>query len=222
MIDAAKLRHLQTYDPFEYKVVKELGPVRVNEDMQGNKVELPGEEKVLMKGILQKADTLNQNGRIYPLAVLEREVRNYQKFIIENRAVGELDHPDSSVVNLKNVSHVIREAYIENGTVVGTIEVLHKTPSGAILKGLVEHGVKLGISSRGVGSTRKQGEYHMVQDDFQLICWDMVSEPSTPGAFMIPEGRLIEASELQRVFNRSDRIDRAINDVLSCVRAHGA
>lgn len=222
MMDTAKLRHLQTYDPFEYKIVKELGPVRVNEDMQGNKVELPGEEKVLMKGILQKADTLNQNGRIYPLAVLEREVRNYQKFIIENRAVGELDHPDSSVVNLKNVSHVIREAYIENGTVVGTIEVLHRTPSGAILRGLVEHGVKLGISSRGVGSTRKQGEYHVVQDDFQLICWDMVSEPSTPGAFMIPEGRLIEASELQRVFNRSDRIDRAINDVLSCVRTHGA
>lgn len=217
-MDASRLRHLQTYDAFEYQVIKEQGPARVNEDQQGNRVELPGEEKILMKGILQKADTLNQNGRIYPLAVLEREVRNYQKFIIENRAVGELDHPDSSVVNLKNVSHVIREAYIENGTVVGTIEVLHKTPSGAILRGLVEHGVKLGISSRGVGSTRKQGEYHVVQDDFQLICWDMVSEPSTPGAFMIPEGRTIEASELARVFNRSDRIDRAINDILSCVR----
>lgn len=217
-MDATKLRYLQSADPFEYKVIKEQGPAFVNEDPQGNRIELPGEEKVLMKGILQKADTLNQNGRIYPLAVLEREVRNYQKFIIENRAVGELDHPDSSVVNLKNVSHVIREAYIENGTVIGTIEVLHKTPSGAILKGLVEHGVKLGISSRGVGSTRKQGEYHVVQDDFQLICWDMVSEPSTPGAFMIPEGRLIEAHELQRVFNRSDRIDRAINDILSCVR----
>lgn len=217
-MDASKMRHLQTYDPFEYKVIKEQGPARVNEDQQGNRVELPGEEKVLMKGILQKADTLNQNGRIYPLAVLEREVRNYQKFIIENRAVGELDHPDSSVVNLKNVSHVIREAYIENGTVVGTIEVLHKTPSGAILKGLVEHGVKLGISSRGVGSTRKQGEYHVVQDDFQLICWDMVSEPSTPGAFMIPEGRVIETAELARVFNRSDRIDRAVNDILACVR----
>ena len=79
-----------------------------------------------MKGILQKADTLNQNGRIYPLQVLEREVRNYQKFILENRAVGELDHPDSSVVNLKNVSHVIREAYLEGPTVMGTIEVLGK------------------------------------------------------------------------------------------------
>lgn len=217
-MDASKLRHLQTYDLFDYKVIRERSPASVNEDMHGNKVEIAGDEKILMKGILQKADTLNQNGRIYPLAVLEREVRNYQKFIIENRAIGELDHPDSSVVNLKNVSHVIREAYIENGTVVGTIEVLHKTPSGAILKGLVEHGVKLGISSRGVGSTRKQGEYHVVQDDFQLICWDMVSEPSTPGAFMIPEGRLIEAAEYRKLFNRSDRIDRAINDVLACVR----
>ena len=170
----------------------------------------------MMKGILQKADTLNQNGRISPLAVLEREVRNYQKFIIENRAVGELDHPDSSVVNLKNVSHVIREAYIENGTVIGTIEVLSKTPSGAVLAGLVESGIKLGISSRGVGSTRKQGEYYVVQDDFQLICWDMVSEPSTPGAFMIPEGKLIEAAELKHVFNRTDRIDRILNEILSC------
>ena len=149
--------------------------------------------------------------------MLDREVRNYQKFIIENRAVGELDHPDSSVVNLKNVSHVIREAYMENGgAVIGTIEVLDKTPSGAILKGLVESGIKLGISSRGVGSTRKQGEYYVVQDDFQLICWDMVSEPSTPGAFMIPEGKAIDADELREVFKRSDRIDRVLNEILSC------
>ena len=179
---------------------------------------VPAGHKILMKGILQKADTLNQNGRIYPMAVLEREVRNYQKFIIENRAVGELDHPDSSVVNLKNVSHVIREAYLENGTVLGTIEVLHKTPSGAILAGLVESGIKLGISSRGVGSTRKQGDYYVVQDDFQLICWDMVSEPSTPGAFMIPEGKLIESAELKQVFNQTDRIDRVLNDILSYKR----
>lgn len=215
MTDALKLRRLETYDVFDYSVIREREPVKIVEDSQGNRLEVPGEEKILMKGVLQKADTLNQNGRIYPIAVLDREVRNYQKFIIENRAVGELDHPDSSVVNLKNVSHVVREAYIENGTVFGTIEVLHKTPSGGTLKGLVEHGVKLGISSRGVGSTRRQGEYYVVQDDFQLICWDMVSEPSTPGAFMIPEGKLIEAAELKRVFSRTDRIDRALNDVLS-------
>jgi len=215
MTEASKLRRLETYDAFDYKVEKvELPPVL--KEVDGKQVEVPGGRKILMKGILQKADTLNQNGRIYPMAVLEREVRNYQKFIIENRAVGELDHPDSSVVNLKNVSHVIKEAYIENGTVLGTIEVLDKTPSGAILAGLVEHGVKLGISSRGVGSTRKQGEYYVVQDDFQLICWDMVSEPSTPGAFMIPEGKLIEEAEVRRVFNRTDRIDRVLNDILSC------
>lgn len=211
----SKLRRLETYDVFDYKVVTEDLPTIVKEDVDGKKVEVSGGKKVLMKGILQKADTLNQNGRIYPLQVLEREVRNYQKFIIENRAVGELDHPDSSVVNLKNVSHVIREAYIENGTVMGTIEVLGKTPSGATLQGLVESGIKLGISSRGVGSTRKQGEYYVVQDDFQLICWDMVSEPSTPGAFMIPEGKVIEEAEFRQVFNRTDRIDRVLNDILS-------
>jgi hypothetical protein len=170
--------------------------------------------KIMMKGVLQKADTLNQNGRIYPTEILKREVRNYQKFILENRALGELDHPDSSVVNLKNCSHVIREAYIDNGVVYGTIEVLDKTPSGAILKGLVESGIKLGISSRGVGSTKKENDYHIVQDDFQLICWDMVSEPSTPGAFMLPEGKSINPNELKKIFNKSDRIDRVLNDLL--------
>lgn len=215
MTDLSMLRRLETHDLFDYKVIKESLPP-VLKEVDGKTIEVAGGHKIMMKGILQKADTLNQNGRIYPLAVLEREVRNYQKFIIENRAVGELDHPDSSVVNLKNVSHVIREAYIENGTVIGTIEVLSKTPSGAVLAGLVESGIKLGISSRGVGSTRKQGEYYVVQDDFQLICWDMVSEPSTPGAFMIPEGKLIEAAELKHVFNRTDRIDRILNEILSC------
>jgi len=195
------MRLLNSYEIFEYT------PEMIKES-----VEKTG--KILMKGILQKADTLNQNGRIYPHAVLDREVRNYQKFIIENRAMGELDHPDSSVVNLKNASHVIREAYIENGTVFGTVEILDKTPSGAILKGLIEHGVKLGISSRGVGSTRKQGDYYIVQDDFQLICWDFVSEPSTPGAFMLPEGRQIDESELRKVFSKSDRIDRILNELL--------
>jgi hypothetical protein len=200
------LRLLNSYEIFDYT------PEMIKESMEKNG------GKILMKGILQKADTLNQNGRIYPLAVLEREVRNYQKFIIENRALGELDHPDSSVVNLKNASHVVREAYIENGTVFGTVEILDKTPSGAILKGLVESGVKLGISSRGVGSTRKQGDYYVVQDDFQLICWDYVSEPSTPGAFMIPEGRRIEEGDLRSLFNRTDRIDRVLNDILSYKR----
>lgn len=196
------LRLLNSYEVFDYT------PEMIKESIDKN------DGRILMKGILQKADTLNQNGRIYPLSVLDREVRNYQKFIIEKRALGELDHPDSSVVNLKNASHVITEAHIDNGTVFGTVEILHKTPSGAILKGLIESGVKLGISSRGVGSTRKQGDYHVVQDDFQLICWDFVSEPSTPGAFMLPEGRRIDQSELRKVFSKSDRIDRVLNEIL--------
>lgn len=196
------LRLLNSYEVFDYT------PDMIRESREKNN------GKVIMKGILQKADTLNQNGRIYPMDVLQREVRNYQKFIVENRALGELDHPDSSVVNLKNVSHIVKEAYIEGGVVYGSVELLD-TPSGKILQSLVESGVKLGISSRGVGSTKKQGDYFVVQDDFQLICWDYVSEPSTPGAFMLPEGRKIESSELQKVFNRSDRIDRIVNDIIA-------
>lgn len=169
--------------------------------------------KILMKGILQKAETLNQNGRIYPRHILEREVRNYQKFIIENRALGELDHPDSSVVNLKNASHIVKEAYLKEDVVYGSIELLD-TPSGKILQSLVESGVKLGISSRGVGSTARKGEHQVVQDDFQLICWDMVSEPSTPNAFMMAEGKNITNDDLRKVFNKQDRINRIVNDIL--------
>ena len=199
---AQELKLLNSYEVFDYtpEMIKE------SREKHGG--------KIVMRGILQKSDTLNQNGRIYPEHVLEREIRNYQKFIAENRALGELDHPDSSVVNLKNVSHVIKEAYLEKGVVYGTVELLD-TPSGKILQSLVESGVKLGISSRGVGSTKKQGDYHVVQDDFQLICWDYVSEPSTPGAFMLPEGKTIQPHELRSIFNRSDRIDRVMNDILS-------
>lgn len=170
--------------------------------------------KIIMKGILQKADTLNQNGRIYPKPILEREVRNYQKFIKENRALGECDHPESSVVELKNASHIVREAYMEGDICMGTVELLD-TPSGKILQSLVESGVTLGISSRGVGSTRRDGDYDVVQDDFQLICWDYVSEPSTPGAFMMREGREISEHDLRKHFKRSDRVDRIFNDILA-------
>jgi hypothetical protein len=169
--------------------------------------------KLVMKGVLQKADTLNQNGRVYPEVILDREVRNYQKFIRENRALGECDHPDSSVVELKNVSHIVREAYMESGVCYGLVELLD-TPAGKILQSLVESGVTLGISSRGVGSTRRQGDHDVVQDDFQLICWDFVSEPSTPGAFMMREGKEIDESELDKHFNPTDKIDRIFNEIL--------
>jgi hypothetical protein len=169
--------------------------------------------KIVMKGILQKSETLNQNGRVYPRPILEREVRNYQKFIRENRALGECDHPDSSVVELKKVSHIIREAYMDGDVCYGTVELLD-TPCGKILQSLVESGVTLGISSRGVGSTKRDGDSQVVQDDFQLICWDVVAEPSTPGAFLMAEGKKIDPAELKRVFTKDDRIDRIFNDII--------
>lgn len=169
--------------------------------------------KLILRGVLQKCNTLNQNGRIYPRSILEREVMNYQKFIKERRALGECDHPDTSVVELKNASHLVTSAQMDGDNVVGTIEILN-TPTGNILKNLIEAGVTLGISSRGVGSTRQDGNNQVVQDDFQLICFDMVSEPSTPGAFMIREGKSISKDDLAKHFTQSDKIDRIFNDIL--------
>lgn len=192
---------LTDWTPFEY--TKEM----IQESRDQN------DGKILMKGVLQKADTLNQNGRVYPEVILDREVRNYQKFIKENRALGECDHPDSSVVELKNVSHIVREAYMDGSVCYGVVELLD-TPAGKILQSLVESGVTLGISSRGVGSTKREGDHQVVQDDFQLICWDFVSEPSTPGAFMMREGKEISDEELNKHFNFTDRVDRIFNDIL--------
>ena len=124
---------------------------------------------------------------------------------------GNCDHPDSAVVSLVNVSHVVREARMEGDIVYGTIEILN-TPKGKLIKSLIEDGVTLGISSRGVGSVQNVNGNAVVQDDFQLICFDMVSEPSTPGAFMLSEG--INRSDLDRVFNLTDKIDRIFNDIL--------
>ncbi len=169
--------------------------------------------KLILKGVIQRSETVNQNGRIYPRSILEREVMNYQKLIKENRALGECDHPDSSVVELKNVSHIVREAYMDGDTVFGSIEIL-ETPKGKIIQSLIESGVTLGISSRGVGSTRRQGDTQIVQDDFQLICFDMVSEPSTPGAYMLSEGKTVDRKELDNFFTKSDKIDRICNDIL--------
>jgi hypothetical protein len=197
----SNIKLITSWQPFEYdsKMIAE------------SRLENGG--KIVMKGILQKANTLNQNGRIYPLPILDREVRNYQKFIQENRALGECDHPESSVVELKNASHIVREAYMDGDICYGTVELLD-TPSGKILQSLVESGVTLGISSRGVGSTRREGDYQVVQDDFQLICWDFVSEPSTPGAFMMREGVEVRRSDLNKVFTKSDRLFRIYNEIL--------
>jgi hypothetical protein len=139
---------------------------------------------VLVKGVLQRADAQNQNGRVYPKEILAREVKKYQQLIKERRALGELDHPDSSVINLKNVSHNIRECGWDGDDVVGVVEIL-PTPSGNILKELLKAGIRLGISSRGMGSVEQIGEGKVkVGEDFELLGWDFVSNPSTQGAFM--------------------------------------
>lgn len=195
---------LTEWRAFEYT------PEMINESKEKNN------GKIILKGVIQKSDTLNQNGRVYPRAILEREVRNYQKFIQERRALGELDHPATSVVELKNVSHVITEARMDGDVVYGTMEVLD-TPQGKVLRSLIESNITVGISSRGVGSTQNEGNHLVVNDDFQLICWDMVAEPSTPGAFMVQEARDLSKKELltlNKYFDKSDRVCRIINDIM--------
>lgn len=164
---------------------------------------------MMLTGKLQQANTENGNGRIYPYNVLVREVKNYEKLVRENRALGELDHPDDSVINLKNASHLVTSIWMEGDSVMGKVKVLD-TPSGKVLKSLVESGVKLGISSRGMGSVENRNGKTIVQDDFQLICFDFVSEPSTPEAFMVKEGKEYKTN----VFSKADRINRLLNEVL--------
>ena len=156
---------------------------------------------LILSGKIQEADVKNGNGRKYGEKILRREIEKYQGMINQNRALGELDHPDSSVINLKNVSHLVIKTWWDGPAVMAKIKVL-PTPSGKILQTLVESGVKLGISSRGLGSTHQNGGVTIVDDDFQLICFDMVSEPSTPEAFMMKEHKQLAESK-----NRLDKIN---------------
>jgi len=165
---------------------------------------------MILSGIMQMAETVNGNGRIYPSCVLQKEVKNYQKLVKERRALGELDHPEESVINLRNASHIVTACWMEEHKVMGKIKVLD-TPSGKILRSLVEGGCAIGISSRGMGSVTENNGQTIVEDDFQLICFDVVSEPSTPGAFMMKEAKNYK----NEVFTKSDRINRLLNEVLS-------
>ena len=166
---------------------------------------------MILSGKLQEADVQNGNGRIYPHRVLMREMENYSKLVNERRALGELDHPDDSVINLKNASHMITEVWWDDKNVMGKVKVLN-TPSGKILQALVNDGASLGISSRGLGSVHESTNGTIVEDDFQLICFDFVSEPSTPGAYMsISEGKSYEEPN---VFTKADKINRMLNDIL--------
>ena len=153
-------------------------------------------KSLVVKGVIQRAEAKNQNGRIYPREILEREINKYsQGPIKERRALGELDHPESSVINLQNVSHNVTKVRMVGDDVYGEVEIL-STPAGNILKELFRNGITVGISSRGMGSVQENGNGTVeVQDDFELLCFDFVSTPSTHGAFMKPAGRALQ--ELQ-------------------------
>ena len=164
-------------------------------------------EEFILAGVMQRADAENGNGRIYPLDILEREVENYKKMVRDSRALGELDHPDSPIVELKNASHLVTYIEMRGRDVLGKIKVLD-TPAGRVAKDLLKGGVKLGISSRGLGSTKQINGKTMVQEDFQLVCFDLVSEPSTTGAFMLKEG--IQPN----LFTKADKINRILNSIV--------
>ena len=166
--------------------------------------------KLIVKGVLQRAESKNQNGRVYPREVLLKEVGKYlDTNVQERRALGELDHPDSSVVNLNNASHNVVEMHWDGDDLLGTVEVL-STPAGNILKELFKSGIKLGISSRGLGSVEpmKEEDTVEVQPDFELIEFDFVSNPSTHGAFMRPVNESVQPKTPE------NNIEQIINSIM--------
>ena len=197
------------YIPFE------ISPNQINESMKENN------GKLVVKGVLQRAEAKNQNGRVYPREILVRESKKYdENFVKQNRALGELDHPDSSVVNLQNVSHNVKEMHFEGDNLVGTCEIL-TTPSGNILRELFKNGIKLGISSRGLGSVEMVQEANgdtvsKVGDDFELIAFDFVSNPSTHGAFLYPEkmNESVDNSQQGRTCGEYCRAEDIINHII--------
>ena len=186
----------------------EISRQKIDESIKENK------GRLIVKGVLQRAESKNQNGRVYPREVLLKEVSKYlDEQVAERRALGELDHPESSVVNLNNASHNVIEMHWDGDDLLGTVEVL-STPSGNILKELFKSGIKLGISSRGLGSVEpvneKNGEDGTVevQPDFELIAFDFVSNPSTHGAFMRPVNEGVEKQKPET------KVESIINSIM--------
>ena len=163
----------------------------------------------LVQGILATVEIKNGNGRYYSKELWDRELDKYNVLIKERRACGELDHPDSQVINLKNVSHNITKLWWDGDNVMGAIEIL-PTPSGNILKELIGAGIKVGVSSRGMGSLKQVGEVLEVQDDFELLCWDFVSTPSNPGSYMSPLREGLEKSNV----NPYNKVNSIITEIL--------
>lgn len=183
----------------------EFTPQQINESMVKN------EGKLVLTGVMQRCDSVNQNGRKYPVEILKREADKYKNvFIRERRALGELDHPDSPIVNLQNVSHNVVDLWWDGNDLMGKIEILG-TPSGNIARELLKAGIRLGISSRGMGSVRAIGEGKVeVQDDFEIVCWDLVSNPSTQGAFMNTLNENVSKDK-----QRFNKVHELISDIIT-------
>jgi hypothetical protein len=180
-------------------------PVKLVEGKGGN-------SNLLVEGILATAEVKNGNGRYYSRDLWEREIDKYMDSVKHNRALGELDHPDSSIINLKNVSHNIKKIWWDGDHVMGAIEIL-PTPSGNILAALFQNNIPVGVSSRGMGSLKQMGELMEVQDDFELLCWDFVSTPSNPGSYMKERGMMNE-SKTSNQHNQYTKVNSIITDIL--------
>ncbi len=193
-------------------LLTEYRPFKVNKQLVERSIK--ESKPLVVSGVLQRAEAKNQNGRIYPKNILEREIKQYiEGPIKERRATGELDHPESSVINLQNVSHNIKRIWWDGDDVMGEVEIL-STPAGNILKELFRNGITVGISSRGMGSVKEnvsEGTVE-VQDDFELLCWDFVSTPSTHGAFMTPKG--LNESKIRIPEYKYKNVNNIIRDII--------
>jgi hypothetical protein len=172
-------------------------------------------QPLVVTALLQRADDKNQNNRRYPRSILEREVENYRKAISENRAGGELNHPENSVIDLERLSHRIRDIWWEGNEVWGKVEIHPSLPKGDMALGILESGMRTGISSRGIGEVQKDHEgVDVVDESFVLLCFDLVSEPSTQNAWLFKEGKDISLQETRQLLSKNDRINRIVNEIL--------
>ena len=193
-------------------LLTEYRPFKVDQKIVENSIR--DNKPLIVSGVIQRAEAENQNGRIYPREILLREIKKYNEGPIkERRALGELDHPESSVINLQNVSHNVKEVKVDGNDIFGVVEIL-STPAGNILKELFRNGITVGISSRGMGSVKENMAENTVtvQEDFELLCFDFVSTPSTHGAYMTPMGRALQ--EIKTPTYQYNKVNNIIRDII--------
>jgi hypothetical protein len=176
---------------------------------------------IFVEGILATAEIKNGNGRYYSRELWEREIDSFNQKISQNstEACGELDHPESQIINLKNTSHVIRKTWWDGDDIMGLIEVFNDpgefgTQSGRIVGALIKNGLNVGVSSRGMGSLEQKGELMEVQNDFNLICFDFVSNPSNPNSWMKQLSSNLNENKIVSTLNKYNKVNSIITDIL--------